>query len=200
MTLSDFENPRDLFKCSQSDCERDRAGNTPLCSFHLREQEVKSVGISEPELEASLVNVKTEDDDHPGMVKVYDRETGEPSWVPAEDNDPHLARPAPQVHVGPDPDTTWPDIDQERVEEVLRLDVPTWNQRVGVDPIPERSEAQTATQGCWVAHHPDWSSLALFHDELEALRYGVKHGMQVRTVSWGEELGRGSDQGRTHGA
>jgi hypothetical protein len=43
-----------------------------------------------------------------------------------------LNRDKPQrlASVGPDPDTTYP-------TEVLRVDVPTWNQRVGIDP-PEK--------------------------------------------------------------
>lgn len=79
-----FEDPTQLIRCIKSDCQRARAGGSPFCAEHLREQEAKSAGIVEPDVEARVARVKTEDDEHPGMVKVYDRETGEPSWVPAE--------------------------------------------------------------------------------------------------------------------
>ena len=52
--MSDFEDPTQLARCIKSDCQGYRAGNTPLCATHLREQE-KAAGASsivEPELEA----------------------------------------------------------------------------------------------------------------------------------------------------
>lgn len=117
--MSDFEDPRQLFKCAQSDCDDDRAGGTPLCARHLRAQEVAAgaTSISEPELEAKVAMVRTEDDDHPGEKKVYDPKTGEPSWVA----DPNyvvksgadgihrafasVGMPPPEkLYVGPDPD------------------------------------------------------------------------------------------------
>jgi hypothetical protein len=95
--MSDFEDPTQLARCIKSDCQGYRAGGTPLCAAHLHEQE-KAAGataIIEPEVEARVAKVRTEDDDHPGMVKVYDKDTGKPSWVPA----------AQEKYVGPDPDT-----------------------------------------------------------------------------------------------
>lgn len=115
--MTDFEDPRQFFKCSRSDCEADRAGGTPLCARHLREQE-KAAGatsISEPELEARLRTIVTEDDMHQGEKKIW-HDDGTSEWVP----DPDYQSPG-ERYAGPDPD----------VNGVLRLDVPTWNQRVG---------------------------------------------------------------------
>lgn len=90
-----FEDPTQLARCIKSDCTNYRAGQTPLCAQHLRDQEVSAgaTSISEPELEAKVAKVRTEDDEHPGQVKVYDRDTGKASWV------------AKEIYVGPDPDT-----------------------------------------------------------------------------------------------
>ncbi len=115
--MSDFEDPTALARCIKSDCEAYRVGNSPLCARHLRKQE-KAAGatsISEPDVEARVARVRTEDDDHPGMVKVYDKQTGEPSWVPAETMPPRptrivyddgtSARVEPgELYMGPDPD------------------------------------------------------------------------------------------------
>jgi hypothetical protein len=90
-----FEDPTALARCIKSDCQAYRAGNMPLCAQHLREQEVSAgaTSIVEPDVEARMAKVRTEDDDHPGMVKIYDQETGKASWVAMGD-----------VYVGPDPD------------------------------------------------------------------------------------------------
>lgn len=49
-----FEDPTSLARCIKSDCQNYRAGNTPLCAQHLREQEVSAgaSSIVEPEVEA----------------------------------------------------------------------------------------------------------------------------------------------------
>lgn len=121
MTLED---PTQLARCIHSDCDHYRAGASPFCARHLREQEVQAgaTSIVEPELEARVANVRTEDDDRPGMVKVYDRETGAESWVPEAPKanlfppPPALKQMAdlqdeadrralfPEIYVGPDPD------------------------------------------------------------------------------------------------
>jgi hypothetical protein len=49
--MTDFEDPTSLVRCIKSDCQAYRAGNTPFCAEHLREQETKSAGIVEPEVE-----------------------------------------------------------------------------------------------------------------------------------------------------
>lgn len=178
MTLSDFEDPTELARCARSDCNRYRVSkNVPLCAQHAREQEMSSAGYTEPDLEAKLVNVRTEDDDHPGMVKVYDKETGEPSWVPAEANDPRLAQPVqrapqapPRLYVGPDPDTAHPG------------DFPS-----EITAVPPAARAE----GCWVAYHSDWSGFALFDDEVAALRHAVSNSMSIGRAEWGQELGGG---------
>lgn len=44
-----------------------------------------------------------------------------------------------------------------------------------------------STGGCWVARYDDWSAVAVFGSELEALRYAMQHSMnQVIYVQWGE--------------
>ncbi len=48
--------------------------------------------------------------------------------------------------------------------------------------------APGAEPGAWIAYYPDWSGMALFCDELAALRYGVEHQMQVKFVRHGEEI------------
>lgn len=118
-----FEDPADLLRCIQSDCEAYRAGGTPFCAKHLRAQEVAAgaTSIVEPELEARLANIRTEDDEHPGEKKVW-HDDGTSEWVPDPDY-----QPPGKLYVGPDPDT---------IHDVLRLDVPTWNQRVGIDRPP----------------------------------------------------------------
>jgi hypothetical protein len=50
--MTDFEDPTSLARCIKSDCSAYRAGGTPFCAEHLREQEKASAGISEPEVEA----------------------------------------------------------------------------------------------------------------------------------------------------
>jgi hypothetical protein len=49
--VTDFEDPTSLARCIKSDCQAYRAGGTPFCAEHLREQEKASAGISEPEVE-----------------------------------------------------------------------------------------------------------------------------------------------------
>lgn len=50
----------------------------------------------------------------------------------------------------------------------------------------ERLEAG-AQPGCWVARYSDWSGIAVFGSELEALRYTNDHdGMVASFVQWGE--------------
>lgn len=176
MTLSDFEDPTELARCARSDCNRYRLGNdTPLCAQHLREQEATSAGYTEPDLEARLTHIRTEDDDHPGHIKIYDRETGEPSWIPADKNDPRLARPnptqqPPELYVGPDPDLIDP---KEFPQEIVS------------------TQPQTATDGCWITYHPDWSEFALFTDETQALRHAVANHMNIGRATWGQQLGNG---------
>lgn len=165
--MSDFEDPSALARCIKSDCDAYRAGNTPFCAQHLREQEIKSPGIVEPDVEARVARVRTEDDDHPGMVKVYDKETGEPSWVPAEEGDPRLARP-PRLYVGPDPDT----VDIYTIAKPGS--VPGYNGQSQSDP------------GVWVA--ATTTRVVIFDNELEALRYAVANQTRAEFVPFNTEL------------
>lgn len=144
-----FEDPTQLARCIKSDCDAYRAGGSPLCAQHLREQEVSAgaTSIVEPEVEARVALVKTEDDMHAGQKKVYN-DDGTSEWV----DDPRYQPPG-ELYVGPDPDTNgMPDYkvtagqmrkSKELLEEALRLDVPTWDEKVGITPemrarMPER--------------------------------------------------------------
>lgn len=40
----------------------------------------------------------------------------------------------------------------------------------------------------WLAYYHDWSAMAVFDSEIECLRYAVERQMQVRPVSYGEDL------------
>jgi hypothetical protein len=40
--------------------------------------------------------------------------------------------------------------------------------------------------GVWLAYYTDWSGLAVFATEIEALRYAVDHTMSVAFREWGE--------------
>lgn len=53
--MTDFEDPTSLARCIMSDCEKYRAGGSPLCAEHLRAQEVAAgaSSIVEPEVEAA---------------------------------------------------------------------------------------------------------------------------------------------------
>lgn len=176
-----FEDPTQLFKCTRVDCSHDRAGGSPFCARHLREQETASPGYCEPELEARLAaTVRTEDDDHPGEKKVYDRDTGEASWVP----DPGWKPPAPRLYAGPDPDL----IDMDA--QTFGGQVQTTNElRREVHALSATSA--TSPKGVWVAYHSDWSGFAIFDDEMEALRHAVSNTMSVGLAKFGEDLGGG---------
>lgn len=49
-------------------------------------------------------------------------------------------------------------------------------------------EVNDAENGCWLAYHGDFSGLAVFSEEVDALRYAVENSMKVSYVLWGEEL------------
>lgn len=40
--------------------------------------------------------------------------------------------------------------------------------------------------GCWIAYYSDWSGIAVFGTEIEALRHAVEHSMIVQFFQWGE--------------
>jgi hypothetical protein len=42
--------------------------------------------------------------------------------------------------------------------------------------------------GCWVAYYADRSAVAVFGDELAALRHAQEKSMDVKFMSWGDEL------------
>jgi hypothetical protein len=45
--------------------------------------------------------------------------------------------------------------------------------------------------GVWVAYHSDWSGLAFFATELEALRHAVTNSMSVGYCTFGADYGGG---------
>lgn len=179
-----FEDPTQLFKCTRVDCPHDRAGGTPFCARHLREQEMSSPGYCEPELEARLaMTVRTEDDDHPGEKKIYDRHTGEASWVPDKGWKP----PPPRLLVGPDSDT----MDMERANKMIgEIYEPERQRQMQESPVFPL-EGPPRDSGVWVAYHSDWSGFAIFDNEMEALRHAVANTMSVGLAKFGEDLGGG---------
>jgi hypothetical protein len=42
--------------------------------------------------------------------------------------------------------------------------------------------------GVWCAYYSDWSGMAVFDDELAALRYAVERSMSVKHVLFGQDL------------
>jgi hypothetical protein len=42
--------------------------------------------------------------------------------------------------------------------------------------------------GCWVVYYADRSAVAVFGDELAALRHAQEKSMDVKFMSWGDEL------------
>lgn len=179
MTSADFEDLRELSRCIQSDCDRYRLNkDTPLCALHLRQQETSSAGIVEPDLEARVARIRSEDDEHPGQKKVW-HEDGTFDWVDDEDWTP----PVTPVRDPEPASATLPGVDAalavQRPPEVFTV------VRPGSVPGTEK------IAGCWVAYHSDWSGLALFNDELEALRHAVANSMTVGWATWGQELGGG---------
>lgn len=46
----------------------------------------------------------------------------------------------------------------------------------------------TPARGAWLAYYPDHSGLAIFGDEVEALRYAVEHSMQIIFWEYGQDV------------
>ncbi len=70
--------------CVLKDCEKLTVPGGIYCSAHFAVAQRSAGGVVEPEVEAAAAAVRSEDDHHPGMKKVYDRETGKASWLPAD--------------------------------------------------------------------------------------------------------------------
>lgn len=179
MTLSDFEDPTELSRCMQADCGRYRLNEqTPLCALHLRQQEISAGAhsIVEPDLEAKVALIRSEDDEHPGEKKVW-HEDGTFEWV----DDPEWTPPVRvhELHQGP------PTMTLEEFAEQQTRHSPS----LGPQTPPEAPQRPSA--GCWVAYHPDWSGFALFDDEVDALRHAVSNSMSIGRATWGQELGGG---------
>ncbi len=43
--------------------------------------------------------------------------------------------------------------------------------------------------GVWLAYYPDLSGVAVFDEEIDALRYAVEKGMDVMFCDFGKDLG-----------
>lgn len=52
----------------------------------------------------------------------------------------------------------------------------------------QRADTQLDGGGAWVAYYSDRSAAAVFRTELEALRVAVERSMQVKFVTWGEDI------------
>lgn len=42
--------------------------------------------------------------------------------------------------------------------------------------------------GVWLAYYDDWSAMATFEDEIDALRHAIGHSMKVLFVEFGRDL------------
>lgn len=78
-------------------------------------------------------------------------------------------------------------LDETQVEaRELRERGDRW-QHAWLDQTANLATAQPSQSGCWVARYGDWSGIAVFGSELEALRYTNDHdGMVASFVQWGE--------------
>jgi hypothetical protein len=50
------------------------------------------------------------------------------------------------------------------------------------------TDPESAEPVYWLAYDADWSGLAVFDSEIEALRYAVSHSMLVAQVELGRDL------------
>jgi hypothetical protein len=70
--------------CVLNDCEKLTIPGGIYCPAHLAVAQRSVGGLVEPEVEAAAAAARSEDDQHPGMTKVYDPESGKASWVPTD--------------------------------------------------------------------------------------------------------------------
>jgi hypothetical protein len=59
------------------------------------------------------------------------------------------------------------------------------------DMHAEELRERADRDGVWVAYHSDWSGLAIFGDEIDALRHAVSNSMNVGFAEFGADLGGG---------
>lgn len=56
----------------------------------------------------------------------------------------------------------------------------------------ERPKTETKpdprSDGCWLAHNDEFSKLAVFSSEMQALRYAVNNRLKVSRVAYGTDL------------
>jgi hypothetical protein len=91
-----------------------------------------------------------------------------------------------------------PETPLDRVDswiDPLQMPIPDAPVHVVTEPMPRiprmAAIAPLGTPeiaGCWVAFHPDFSGIAIYGDELQALRRAVADGMSVRYVEFGTDL------------
>lgn len=106
---------------------------------------------------------------NPRKITKLDRETGEPvDAVPL-----FIAEEPGELH---EPEGE-PLVPGRRVQQAYEL---------GADAGAEYVASYSV--GVWVAYRDDWSALMLYRQELDALRFAVKSGMQVGYAPFGEDL------------
>lgn len=44
------------------------------------------------------------------------------------------------------------------------------------------------SDGAWVTYYNDWSGIAIFENEIDALRFAVANHMDVKFVEWGGDI------------
>jgi hypothetical protein len=138
--MTDFEDPTQLARCIKSDCQAYRAGGTPFCAQHLREQEVASAGIAEPEVEelaraagdAAMAETYFGSDidavepiayDHDALAKALELRfatTGKGGYVHFKNKEEEDAWVAQNNPTKPDPAEFEPHWDAQRREWILR--------------------------------------------------------------------------------
>lgn len=54
------------------------------------------------------------------------------------------------------------------------------------DALDDARRTENAKPGFWLVYYSDWSGIAVFDTEIDALRYAVEKQMQVEFRQWGE--------------
>lgn len=81
--------------------------------------------------------------------------------------------------------TAWPHVTVKALaDEIIRL---RGLERIAraLDVI-EAPPARECSGGFWLAYYGDFSAMAAFAEEVEALRYAVDKSMMVKRVTWGD--------------
>ena len=79
---------------------------------------------------------------------------------------------------------TWPNVTVKALAdevERLRVRASVLHEVTDVDP-----DAAYGLNGVWLAYYHDFSGLAVFLTEIEALRHAVENSMHVKFITWGD--------------